>query len=354
MGSPCPPIQRPRASLRRVANALIVAVIATSAVAVSAGAASASVIGPDVSSHNHDLGGVVDWGVVKGAGGASFAFVKATEGGDYLNPNFASDFASVHQHGIIRGAYHYGRPSGATNAEIIADGTAEANFFIRTTGPLGAPGDLPPVLDVEVAGLLTPSQLSLWTHTWLARVKLLTGRTPIVYTHQSFWVGSMGNSAGFAAYPLWLASYGVSSPVMFGGWASYTFWQYTDQADLPGASQPVDMSTFNGSLAQLQAMALIPPMYTTWAYVASSRSGTAVYINGLVKNDSKNGLVRGAGRSVYLQRYLNGAWQTMLARTANATGQITVGFIQPKVFQYRLIVSATSTAQSGRSGSTFR
>jgi len=67
-----------------------------------------------------------------------------------------------------------------------------------------------------------------------------------------------------------------------------------------------------------------------------------------------NGLVRSAGRSVYLQRYLNGAWQTMLIRTTNSTGQFTVGFMQPHVFQYRLIVTATSSASGGRSGSTFR
>jgi len=351
MRSLWPVIKRPRVSLLRAAGAatLVVAVTAT-----SAGAASASVIGPDVSSHNYDAGGVVDWGVVHGVGGASFAFVKATEGADYLNPNFAADYASVRDRGMIRGTYHYALPSGTTNAEITADATAEANFFVGTTGALGAPGDLPPVLDVEVAGSLNSSQLSLWTHSWLDRAKVLTGRTPIVYTHQSFWVSDMADTAGFAAYPLWLASYGVTKPVMFGGWKSYTFWQYTDQARLAGASRLVDMSEFNGSLGQLYAMARMTLKYTTWAYVASSRSGSAVYVNALVKSDSMNGLVRSAGRSVYLQRYLNGAWQNMLIRTTNSTGQFTVGFMQPHVFQYRLIVTATSSASGGRSGSTFR
>lgn len=351
MRFPCPAIKCPRVSLLRAtaAAALVVAVTAT-----SVGAASGSVIGPDVSSHNYDAGGVVDWGVVHGVGGASFAFVKATEGSTYLNPYFAADFASVHALGMIRGTYHYALPSGGTNAEITADATAEADFFVGKAGTLRAPGDLPPVLDVEVAGTLNATQLSLWTHTWLDRTKLLTGRTPIVYTHQSFWVTYMGNSSSFAAYPLWLASYGVTKPVMFGGWKSYTFWQYTNHAQLAGASSLVDMSEFNGSLGQLYAMAQMTLKYTTWAYVASSRSGSAVYVNALVKNDSTNGIVRSAGRSVYLQRYLNGAWQTMLMRTTNSTGQFTVGFIQPKVFQYRLIVTATNSAYGGRSGSTFR
>ncbi|MBE3075777.1 MAG: glycoside hydrolase [Actinobacteria bacterium] len=244
-------VKRPRLALLRAAAAAALVVAVTAA---SAGAANASVIGPDVSSHNHDNRATVNWGVMHRAGGASFTFIKATEGVDYLNPRFASDFASVRRHGMIRGTYHYARPSGVTNAQITADATAEANFFVRTTGTLGAPGDLPPVLDIEVAGALNPTELSLWTHTWLDRAQSLTGRTPIVYTCGLFWRQKMGNSAGFAAYPLWLASYGVTRPVMVGGWKRYTFWQYTPTGLLAGSGLRVDLNVFNGSLAQLQAM----------------------------------------------------------------------------------------------------
>ena len=144
-GSWVPPTRRLR---RLLLGAMSIAALATALTAATASAASAAVIGPEVSSHNQDAGGTVDWTVVHGAGGASFAFVKATEGGTYLNPSFASDFASIHKAGMIRGAYHYARPSGGTNAEITADATAEASFFIRTTGPLTAKGDLPPALAI--------------------------------------------------------------------------------------------------------------------------------------------------------------------------------------------------------------
>lgn len=95
---------------------------------------------------------------------------------------------------------------------------------------------------------------------------------------------------------------------------------------------------------------------TTWSYVASSRQGAAVYVNTLVKQYSgpDSGIVRGAGRVSYLQRYINGAWQNMLARTANSTGQWTVGFVQPKVYQYRIVTTESTTAWNGSSGSTFR
>jgi hypothetical protein len=112
------------------------------------------------------------------------------------------------------------------------------------------------VLDLEDTGALNPTQLSRWTHTWLRRVKELTGRTPILYTNPSFWKGRMRNSKGFRGYPLWLAHYGVARPQLVGGWKRYTFWQYTDRGRLAGSGLHLDMNVFNGSLAQLQALTL--------------------------------------------------------------------------------------------------
>jgi hypothetical protein len=96
--------------------------------------------------------------------------------------------------------------------------------------------------------------------------------------------------------------------------------------------------------------------YATWAYVASSRSGRAVHINALIKNysNSPSGMARGAGRSVSVQRYIHGAWQTILVRTTNSTGQFTVGFVQPRAYSYRLVAAETKTAWSARSATTVR
>jgi uncharacterized protein YkwD len=98
------------------------------------------------------------------------------------------------------------------------------------------------------------------------------------------------------------------------------------------------------------------PVCATSASVASSRGGQAVYINGLLKlSGPTTGLmVRPSGRAVYLQRYLNGGWQNMLLRTTDAYGRLAVGFIQTRVFQYRIVVPATSNASRAASASTFR
>jgi len=96
--------------------------------------------------------------------------------------------------------------------------------------------------------------------------------------------------------------------------------------------------------------------FPTYTYVASSRWRTAVFINGLVKSYSSQpqSARRAPGITIYLQRYLDGHWQTMLGRNSDLTGSMAVGFIQRGVYQYRLVTMPTATTLAGRSASTVR
>jgi len=261
-----PLIALPHIALRCAAAAALV----VAATVTSAAAANAAVIGPDVSSNNHDNRATVNWATIKHAGRASFVFIKATEGGGYRNPNFSSDSAAARSIGLIRGAYHFARPSGVTPAQIASNGAAQATVFSHVAGTLGGPGNLPPVLDLEDAGTLNPAQLSLWTHAWLDRAARMTGRDAIVYTNVSFWRQAMANSAEFAMYPLWLANYGVRRPARVGGWKKYAFWQYTETGRMVGAGLNVDLSVFNGSWAQLKAMTVTHAASAAAASAAAS------------------------------------------------------------------------------------
>jgi hypothetical protein len=79
-----------------------------------------------------------------------------------------------------------------------------------------------------------------------------------------------------------------------------------------------------------------PAGFFSIPYIAGSRAGRAVYVNGLIKRWNGAGqLVRCAHCLVYLQRYLNGGWQYVIARTTDSAGQIAVGFLQPTVYRYR-------------------
>ena len=215
-------------------------------------------LGPDVSKWQH-TGGSIDWHAVA-ASGTSFAFVKATEGFDgvnppYTNPFFASDFAGAGGAGLYRGAYHMARP-----ALPLSTAGDQARQFVGVTGVLHGALDLPPVLDLEHNGGLSPADLTSWASTWLATVQQLTGRLPMIYVSPGFWSSALANTTSLANYPLWIARWTTApDPLPLpGGWTSWLFWQYTSTGTLPGIVGNVDISRFCCSPAKLAAVSGSP------------------------------------------------------------------------------------------------
>src|SRR3954470_16205388 len=93
--------------------------------------------GIDVSHHQ----GEIDWKNVK-ASGVHFAYIKATEGGDFTDAGFADHWKNSGEAGLVRGAYHFftfGSPGQAQAANFIARVPVEANA-------------LPPAIDLEFSG----------------------------------------------------------------------------------------------------------------------------------------------------------------------------------------------------------
>jgi hypothetical protein len=89
---------------------------------------------------------------------------------------------------------------------------------------------------------------------------------------------------------------------------------------------------------QIQFHSTLPPVYEirSYAFIATSRAGGAVYVNGLMKqNDTTGALTRAGNRPVYLQQQYAGYWRTILQRTTSRTGQLAVGFMQKDRLYYR-------------------
>ncbi len=180
--------------------------------------------------------------------GKRFAYIKATEGTSYVDPAFSTNYTGSYRAGMIRGAYHFGLPSGAS-------GATQADYFVAHGGGWSGDGKtLPGVLDIEYNPYgstcygKTPAQLVSWVSSFVKEYKYRTGRDAVIYTAYNFWVPCLGNSGTFAqTNPQWVASYSTTAPKTFGAWQYYTFHQYTDS--------PLDLDSFNGSYSRLQALA---------------------------------------------------------------------------------------------------
>lgn len=264
------PVRQRAGSLKRLTRSAV-ATAAVFALFGGAAAAAAQELGIDVSGHQHPNGTSINWSKVR-ADGVTFAFIKATEGKTYENPYFASDWSSSGSVGIYHGAYHFARPS-------LGSAATQASHFVSTAGLADQPGDLPPALDLEDTGGLGVKALRTWTANWLEKVEDLTGRKPIIYTSPSFWENRMGNSTAFTAYPLWIANYKVSAPHVPGGWPTWTFWQGASDGSVSGISGSVDMDAFNGTPAELAALAnaSVPaPAPVEASEPSTTKVGTAV------------------------------------------------------------------------------
>ena len=205
--------------------------------------------GPDVSRWQHPNGAKIDWAQVH-AGGSSFAIAKATEGSTYTNPYYATDVEAARANGLVVGAYHYARP-----ALPLSTASDQAAYFAAVLGDVRTPATLPPILDLETTGGLTPGQLVTWAQVFTETLRTATGRVPVVYTYPSFWTVQMGGSSAFLRSPLWLATYRPNPPVPVGGWPAWSLWQYTASASVPGITGAVDMSRFAGDALGLAAFA---------------------------------------------------------------------------------------------------
>lgn len=102
-------------------------------------------------------------------------------------------------------------------------------------------------------------------YNFIERVKQLipAGKEIGIYTAFYYWrentvaVGIPNASLNyFKQYPLWIANYGVASPLVPAPWDTWTLWQFTDNGDgtIYGVeSLNIDLNYFNGDLAAFRA-----------------------------------------------------------------------------------------------------
>ena len=188
--------------------------------------------------------GTINWTQAK-ADGVEFAFVRVSDGLGTMDTQFANNWAQTRAKGILHGAYQFFRPA--------EDPIAQADLLLGKIGT-PQPDDLPPVIDVEASGGLTPTQVAAKVKLWIDHVTAAIGKRPIVYTGYYFWRDSVGASDQTAS-PLWHAQYTTAScPNIAPPWADWAFWQYSSSGTVAGISGGVDMNRFNGTRAELEGL----------------------------------------------------------------------------------------------------
>ena len=201
--------------------------------------------------HNYPIHGIdisrwqgeIDWASVKAAG-TRFVYMKATEGGDHVDPAFQRNWEGARRAGIPRGAYHFVywcRPA------------HEQAVWFKQQIP-NDPDALPPVLDVEWNGhsrtcpqKIAPDLAREKIQLMLNELELLTGKKPVIYTDITFHREVLEGQ--FNSYPYWIRSTAALPEVRYNN-RTWAFWQFTTTGRVPGIKGDVDRNAFFGTEAQ--------------------------------------------------------------------------------------------------------
>lgn len=187
--------------------------------------------GVDVSHHQ----GTIDWLALK-SDGIAFAYIKATEGGDFSDLKFAENWREAARAGISRGAYHF--------FTLCRKGGEQARHFIATV-PV-TPGALPPAVDLEFGGNCArrPSAAALRIEltTFLKALETHYKSKPILYTTRAFHDAYLRGA--YPGYGFWTRSIYLEPDFRNKSWI---IWQFHERARKPGIKGPVDLNVFRGS-----------------------------------------------------------------------------------------------------------
>jgi lysozyme len=177
--------------------------------------------GIDVSNHQ----GTIDWSQVADHH-IGFAYLKATEGNDFVDKQFATNWAGAAKAGIPRGAYHF--------FTLCSPGSQQAANYLKVLPD--DPSALPPAVDLEFGSCTQrPSKAAVQQQldTFVTTVEQRVHKPVMIYTVPSFTAVYPITQAG--SRPLWKRSI-FDRPA--GDWK---VWQAWDQARIKGIHGRVDL-----------------------------------------------------------------------------------------------------------------
>jgi lysozyme len=204
--------------------------------------------------------------------GASFVILRAGQG-NHVDPDFQSNWLAAKAAGLPRGTYWF--------YDSRYTPSSQAALFTSLIG-----NDLPELyawLDLEEA---YGGTYQGWQN-WRLCLEALRMSLPHVgiYTGWYYWMehrptGSEALSF-FKSFPLWIANYGVSTPLIPSPWTNWLFWQFTSQGDglfYGVESKEIDLNYFNGNETYFRNyfdLGALPPSTETGEITMALYEGTA-------------------------------------------------------------------------------
>ena len=184
------------------------------------------VYGVDVSNHQGDI----DWRAVA-ADDVEFAYIKATEGGDFVDRRFEENWKEAGAAGVGRGAYHF--------FTLCRSGADQARNFLRTATATLAEAELPPALDLELGGNCRArppvDQVNAEIDAFVELVEREARRKVVLYVLDN-WEDVYSPPQAKADRPKWVRR------VAFRPSGNWAIWQYTGVARVDGVRGPVDLN----------------------------------------------------------------------------------------------------------------
>lgn len=192
--------------------------------------------GVDVSKYQSEI----DWPQLK-RNGVSFAFIKATEGGDRLDDRFAQNINNARSAGIPSSAYHF--------YYFCTSAKKQAAWFIRNVPKMR--NSLPHVLDMEwnhhspsCKSRPPANKVRREMEIFMRALERHYGKRPIIYTtvdfHRENLVGHFNKDV------FWLRSVKAHPKITYPG-RDWAFWQYTGTGRMDGVKGDIDINVFAGS-----------------------------------------------------------------------------------------------------------
>lgn len=177
----------------------------------------------DVSSYQQN----VDWVEVKNSG-VDRAYIKFGEG-HAIDPDAVVNLHHARAAGVAVGLYYFAHPG-------TMDGVSAGQWFAKQSEGHILPGDLVPMLDLEVQEGRSMRMLASWKADWFAVVDMTIGTLAGIYSDRYFINALLPYLK--AARPIWGAAPG--GLLTDAEKARWSYVQY-GTGKVPGISGPVDL-----------------------------------------------------------------------------------------------------------------